>query len=98
MPATAKSERPGDAKARPARVEAVCYEGQKNSAGERHGNGTMTWPAEGRKYVGEWKDHTMHGQVPPGPCFAITPHHPNIDGTWGDLHCHSRRAYRFSWC
>ena len=31
------------------------YTGERNSEGERHGHGAMTFP-DGNTYTGEWKD------------------------------------------
>ena len=37
------------------------YTGERNSSGERHGQGIMTY-VDGSKYTGEWQDGEMHGQ------------------------------------
>ena len=37
------------------------YNGERNSKGKRHGQGTLTC-ADGRTYTGGWKDGDHHGQ------------------------------------
>ena len=37
------------------------YTGEKNSDGQRHGQGTLTY-ADGRRYRGKWKDGKRHGK------------------------------------
>ena len=37
------------------------YNGERNSKGQRHGQGTMTYP-NGDTHTGEWKDGKRHGQ------------------------------------
>ena len=37
------------------------YNGERNSKGQRHGQGTMTYP-NGDTHTGEWKDDKDNGQ------------------------------------
>ena len=37
------------------------YTGERNSKGQRHGHGTLTFP-HGATYTGEWKADKRHGQ------------------------------------
>ena len=37
------------------------YTGERNSKGQRHGHGTLTY-ADGKTYTGEFKDGKFHGQ------------------------------------
>ena len=42
-------------------AQTVPYEGDLNSEGKKHGQGTYRWP-NGRTYVGEWCENRMHGE------------------------------------
>ena len=39
----------------------MTYTGETNSKGQRHGQGTATFP-DGETYTGEWQDGNFNGQ------------------------------------
>ena len=62
------------------------YTGERNSKGQRHGHGTLTFP-HGATYTGEWKADKRHGQgtytYPSGDTYtgAYKDDQPNGQGT-----------------